>query len=49
MGNGQSRYVGRQFASLKSIANDGNAFAIDDGRANRKKNRKNLYTKKFGH
>ena len=33
----QLRYVGRQFVSLKSIANDGKAFANDDGRVNRKK------------
>ena len=42
------RYVGRKFASLNSIANGRKAFAIDDGRVN-KKNRKNLYIIKFGH
>ena len=31
------RYVGRKFASLKSIANGRKAFAIGDGRVNRKK------------
>ena len=31
------RYVGRKFASLKCIANDGKAFTIFDGRVNRKK------------
>ena len=32
-----TRYVGRKFAALKNIANDGKPFAIDDGRVNRKK------------
>ena len=35
--DGGCRYVGRQFASLKCIANDGKAFTIDDGCVNRKK------------
>ena len=41
----QARYVGRKFASLKSIANGRKAFAIDDGRVNRKKSQKSLYNK----
>ena len=41
----QIRYVGRKFASLKSIASGRKAFAFDDGRVNRKKSQKSLYNK----
>ena len=48
--DGGCRYVGRQFASLKCIANDGKAFTIDDGCVNRKKNvKKEPYGIEFGH
>ena len=42
---GVCRYVGRKFASLKSIANGRKTFAIHDGRVNRKKSQKSLYNK----
>ena len=38
-----TRYVGRQFATLKSIANDGKPFTIGDSCVNRKKSQKSLY------
>ena len=40
-----SRYVGRKFALQICIANGRKAFAIDDGRVNRKKSQKSLYNK----
>ena len=40
-----TRYVGRKFALQICIANGRKAFAIDDGRVNRKKSQKSLYNK----
>ena len=40
-----TRYVGCKFALQICIANGRKAFAMDDGRVNRKKSQKSLYNK----